>query len=369
MIALRTLAIILLGVLVGCSPQVNPLADAEETNKTAEDNTLRDSQVWQPAEKSTKGAEVNREDLPKEDGEEPKLSELTIHLDQGKINRVNARRDPAKLTTNPELFGVEKIFKPLVSMVVIGPGKVYIEGDGPTGQIEFGVDPKKEKIEIYPHYNLQALFGGTEYSKEKINVFFEPKGKEKVMVDSVEVGWSGPREVFLSDKNLSDLASLAEDDRKIDKAPSTENLDLWLQKTAAQLATKSITYVESSGNEAGWQKIKKPEDIDTKRTANCLEMVLWLAAAAEEAGFDGYLITTDGHALVGLSPQGEGLGSAKYVETTLLIKQPNQQTSTLEQALSKGEEEVRDKMKEDQQKILAIGLEEWKTYYRDRPKP
>lgn len=377
------IGLLLFGVIVstgllGCGPQISPLDmdyQAKEkgelrerllkTAKGISSETDEDPSITL----GTTGGRVRREVLPDNtptDGNsvDQGVYELTVHLDQGKINRVNARRNPEKIDTNPDLFGIDKIFKPLITIEAKGPGKIILEGSKNTPEIHIPVSPLKEKIEIYPNYNLSVLFGGQHGEKEKINVYFD-NGEEKKLIESLDVVWSGPREIFLSDKNLCDLASLSQVSVLPETLAKTDNLDLWLELLANDFKEKKIRYIESSGDEQGWQLIKTPKSIMNQNSANCLDMVLWVSSASEAAGFESYLIAMDGHALVAVAPQGKDLGDAKYIETTLLIEQLDNKPSSLADAIKKGSEQVKEKMEKDPEKILAINLKEWKKYYRE----
>jgi len=298
-------------------------------------------------------------------GGKPGIENITVNLDGDRINRVNQRRDPIYLHKFPDLFGKKKDFAPLMTIDATGPGIIWIGGDNITGNISVPIKAGPQSVEIYPHFQLASLFQGTSGDKENLSIFFESGGKAS-LIDTFPATWSGPDEIFLTNNNIHDIASIVEN-QPVKPNTTKPELQDWIQKTCEKIIALRIEYNNDGiGEKKGWQHIRNKDEILQTRKANCLDAAVLFASLAEGAGFNAFIMTTEGHALIGVSKKHD-LGSAIYIEGTALLFQKGKPAPNTEAALRLGKKFIDSEFKKNPEKIFALDLPEWEIIYRDNP--
>lgn len=249
------------------------------------------------------------------------IKSITLHLDNDRANRLNARRNPYLLEAAPKAFGPENPFKPLVTAVATGPGNLEMTGNGPTGKTRTHVPQGTYEIEIYPEFIGSKLFSGEAGETETLKFYFEPATGGRDLQAEETLTWSGPTELFLSTKNLIDLAALtkrtAEAEAKTKPAPGPE---AWLETLGKELAAEGLFY-ESEPSGQGWQPIRTLKKMREDKAANCLDIALLTAQRAKAEGFSPHILANSGHALCAVAPKGGGIETATFFEGTAYLSQ------------------------------------------------
>lgn len=275
----------------------------------------------------TTGATFRLRKIPKKEPQNPQdpgIKGITFHLHNELANRLNSRRNSQLLEQAPTAFGIEAPFHPLISIEIEGPGNLIIKGNGPTGIITAAAPKGLHILEIYPLFLKEKLLSGYPGEKENLKFFFEPEiGKRSLQAEET-LTWSGPNEVFLSSKNLQDVAALIEP-RQINQKekleikntnfPSTTDPQGWLQIFGSSLRQENLAY-ESEPASQGWQKIRTLEKMREDKAANCFDIAVLTAQQARSAGFSVYLIANSGHALCAVGIPGKPPEEATFFEGT-----------------------------------------------------
>jgi hypothetical protein len=312
------------------------------------------------------------------------LKSVEILTDGTRVNRVNARRRLDLIESKPHLFGTNAPFRPLLVTEVSGPLNVRISGveDGPLGKpMEFHVPEGTFIVEAYPEYASEKLWTGEPGQTEKIVIETQgERGKTRV-ASEFETSWSGPEELFLSSKNLGDLASIIRT-RTATTESSEGDTRPWLEAFGQKIKEARWRYETDpplqEGDAQGWQRIRTEQEMGEQGTANCLDISVLLAHRALESGRNPFILANSGHALCAVSDQDKGAEEALAFEgTDFLIPPlkpkgpdnpegpreylPNEEIPFPERKPPRGPE------RRPEEKIL-IDVREWMNYYRTAPK-
>lgn len=279
-----------------------------------------DSKTIRPSQKDWVGGSFRlspTSSLAKAD-EPAGILDITLHLDNGRANRLNSRRDAKFLTQSPQAFGPAHPFKPLTTVVATGPGNLEISGDGPTGTARTKVPEGTHSIEVYPDFLPERIFTGEAGETETLRFYFEPASGGRTLQGQETLTWSGPRELFLSSKNLIDLAALT----KSVKAGKETNLapTQWLETWGKEIQKENLAY-ESESASFGWQPIRTLEEMRAAEAANCLDIALLTAQEAKSKGYSPHILANSGHAVCAVAPKGEGASNAIFFEGTAFLNQ------------------------------------------------
>lgn len=275
--------------------------------------------------KSSRGAVVKLESIaPTNDS--IGISNILINLDNKRINRVNQRRNPRLLKQYPQIFAQDGVFKPLLNIEAQGPLNIEIKGDGPTGKILFHIPKGAYNAHVYPKYIEDKLFTGKAGEIEKIKISqWKPRGP-KLHVDTITAQWSGPNDLFLSTKNLTDIASLTKEFLKETEKIHTSSIENLYKNISEGLKKDEIRYETDlpyiDGDERGWQLIRSPSQIELQKSANCIDIAILVAIQAINNGFSPYIWANSGHALCAVSYSNRDATSAIPFEGTDYLKAP-----------------------------------------------
>lgn len=281
-----------------------------------------------PPLSTTQGATINSTLIIEKFPSNPCIKEISLSLDNKRINRVNQRRDPSLSTKNPDYFGKTKAFKPLFTLKVAGPLNVEIKGDGPTKLILLHVPKGLHEVDIYPNYDLQSLFSGKAGEKEQIEISQWKSRGPKLHVDTILTQWSGPNDLFLSTNNLMDIATLTKEFSEYQtginiQANSVDNL---LQKLGVVIKNEKIRYETDLpyeiGDDRGWQLVRSPLTIMNDKKANCIDIAVLTSIIALNNGFKPYIWANSGHALCAIGYKDEDAQQALPFEGTDYLKPP-----------------------------------------------
>lgn len=305
------------------------------------------------------------------------VNNVLINLDNKRINRVNQRRDLKFFDEYPEIFHQGGIFKPLLSIEAQGPLNIEIEGNGPTGKILFHIPEGTYSAHIYPEYINDKLFNGKAGEIEKIIISqWKPRGP-KLKVDTIEAQWSGPNDLFLSTKNLTDIASITKEFSKKTSEIKTQSIENLYTIISEKLKKEEIRYETDlpylDGDERGWQLIRSPSQIESQKSANCIDVAVLVAIQAKKNGFNPYIWANSGHALCALSYANQEAANAIPFEGTDYLKAPlkpptkpgeapreylpDEEIVYPERQAPRGEEPPKDK-------IFSMDYNFWEKFYR-----
>jgi len=330
----------------------------------------------------------------KKDGEDhkypqpPGIKEILINVDNKRINKVNQRRDANLIDRFPSHFGQNKPFKPLITLKAQGPINIEIKGDGPTGRILFHVpkDNQTYNIEVYPHFELKELFKGKAGDKEKIKISQWKKQGFKLHVDTAETQWSGPNDLFLSTKNLTDIAGLIKEYSKerdvklTNKYPSNMSIEELISFLGNKIKNENLRYETDlpyqEGDDRGWQFIRSPKKIRQEKSANCIDIAILTAIYALENNLKPYIWANSGHALCALSYPNQDKEQAIPFEGTDYLKPPlkppeapgeapreylpHEEVVYPQRPPPRGEEPK-------PERIFSMDYNFWQQFYRDNP--
>jgi hypothetical protein len=315
------------------------------------------------------------------------INEITLSLNNKRVDKVNQRRNPRLIHQFPKFFGKDSSFKPLLILKVQGPVNIEIKGDGPTGRILFHV-PKNELatewiVEVYPYYILEKLFEGKTGEIEKITISEWKTHGLKLPVETIHTQWSGPNDLFLSTKNLMDTASLT---KEFSKTPTgfnikEENLENFTRKLGEDIKSKSIRYETDlpyhEGDDRGWQLIRSPEQISKDKRANCIDIAILTAIEALKNNFKPYIWANSGHALCALSYETQSPEQAIAFEGTDYLKPPLKAPTKPgeppreylpEEEIIYPEREPPRGIEPKQEEIFSMDYSFWEKFYRENPK-
>lgn len=279
--------------------------------------------------------------------------DITYHLDEEKLNRLNAFRNAKLIEKFPDLFGAEKEFPPLMTVKAYGPGQINIMGDPAAGRIMIPVGPGGERIEIYPHYSLEALEDEREI-EEQITVQWKDEKGERT-VDTRNLPWSSRRDFFLSPDRFGDLAYLAW---------ATGNTWISQEDVPKQMKnlSKSKVAYESPQPVGGWQRIRTIGEILRDKKANCLDLTVWVAGNSAHSGWASKIFILGNHSMPGFGAPENLL----ILESTALIKSDKAGAArTVEQALDEGQHNYKEGLSQGAKEIDVL---DWRTLYRYPPK-
>jgi hypothetical protein len=312
------------------------------------------------------GATIREEQINEE--REKGINNLVVNLDGGKVNRVTARRDANKIKEYPGNFGSGREFKPLLETIVTGPGNLHIEGEVCVPHIIIPIKEGTWRMEVYPQFNQEFLKSGDGGEKEKLQFSFEDNKGNKMPADNYEVTWAGPREIFLSEAGIESSASLVFEGTHQNKEKPLAirgSAKEWLEDTARRIRTMRIHY--ATGNPSkDWQHVKTEEEIFNTKEANCLDMAVYICSLAQTAGLDGYIVTTDGHAFVGVGSHQAGEEDVTYLETTMLLIQPNSVMPSIREAEQQANREILEASNAQPSQAVSLKAEDWKPIYGEK---
>jgi hypothetical protein len=335
----------------------------------------------------TSGAQIKTQLLAGVPLSLPGIKEITILLDNNRINKVNQRRNPS-LINHPkysEYFGQEKAFRPLLVLNVQGPMNVEIQGDKTIGNIKFHVKAGLQEVEVYPNYNLKELFQGVAGDKEIIKIYESEDGNFKSLVEEIQAQWSGPDDLFLSSKSLIDLASISTNFKEKGLPQELKNIDdpnsknkpikNWLEDLGEALRKKQWRYETdmpyAEGDGKGWQRIRDGSRILSDQKANCIDIAILISVLSQNKGFDPFIIANSGHSLCAVSEKTKGISeSYKFEGTDYLkspLKPPSYPTDTPREYLP-GEEIVYPQQEAprapEAQELYSVNIDYWAKFYR-----
>lgn len=304
----------------------------------------------------------------------PGLEGITFLLDNGSANRLHSRRNARLLDITPELFGPDRPFRPLMVLEASGPGNLLIRGDGPTGVITLPIPKGNYTIEVYPEFLMKELTKGEPGDKENLIFEFEPaKGRKKIVAKET-LTWSGPCEIFLSSKNLGDLAALLTNITLKEK-PEIETPEELLNFLTKEIKERSLV-AESDSATTGWQKLKTDKELLPGANANCLDLALLTAEHALQQGLSPTLIANSGHALCAVAPKGAPLEKATFFEATNYLKAPesretkdpelkdSEPTGTVKKNPEMPAPNRAKPRKQEPEEVFAIPFEKWIPFFR-----
>lgn len=314
----------------------------------------------------------------------PGIKTITLHVDNGRANRLNARRDPNLLEARPRAFGPRAPFKPLICVDVAGPGNLEIQGDGPTGTIRTTIPEGGWGVEIYPEFLPEKLLGGRAGETETLKFYFEPAtgGREKQAEETLS--WSGPEEIFLRVANLIDLAALT---KPVPRGPIQKegtSPQQWLENLGKELKAKNLGY-ESEPAAQGWQAVRTEEKMDADGRANCLDIALMVARRAKQNGFSPHILANSGHALCAVGLPGQPPANATFFEGTAYLSEtpkpkptPPPSTAAVIQSVLTGKPvpppaptppppNTAAPREPEPPEIFAVDLGAWETFFRALP--
>lgn len=315
------------------------------------------------------------------------INEITLNLDNKRVNKVNQRRNPELIDRFPRFFGQDSAFKPLLELKVQGPANIEIKGNGPTGQILFHI-PKNETaagwiVEVYPYYTLEKLFKGKAGEIEKITISQWKTHGLKLHVETIYAQWSGPNDLFLSTKNLMDTASLT---KEFSKTPTgfnikEKNLENFTRSLGKEIKSRGIRYETdlpyNDGDDRGWQLIRDPEQINKDKKANCIDIAILTSIEAIKNNFKPYIWANSGHALCALSYKDQKETQAVSFEGTDFLKAPlKPPTKPGEEPREylPGEEIIYPErepprgIEPKKEEIFSMDYSFWEKFYRENPK-
>lgn len=296
----------------------------------------------------------------------PGVKDITLNLDKDKINKVAQRRDAKLKDYYPEVFGINKEFKPLLVILAKGPGIVTITS--PTiGSLAIKLKNQCGRFMVYPDFKIENLFRGTSNEEETVQIEFTDLENKKVLVDRFPVKWSGPNEILVNDDEINDIASIVSNQIR-GRAARSPNIATWLKKEAEIMAERNIRYIPSKNATTGWQRINPTKDIIKTGEASCLEAATLIALDAMEAGLKAYIVTASGHAFLGVSKRGENISNAMFIDPILFLNQSNGMKLDIEGGLDAGRAAVEAELVKNKEKVLAIDLEEIEKLYRNTQK-
>lgn len=270
---------------------------------------------------------------------------VEIHTDGGKLNRLNAHRNPRLLKDYPDHFGAGKEFPPLISAECSAEGRLTIECH-PTGGITEIDIPNASIIEVWPKYDLDRL-EENESLVEEIKILWKGLGKKKETI-SRSVPWSGPRDLFLTKKRMPDLVVLAMQQKTHwpDREAALEELNALLHSP--------ISYTPPE-NKEGWQQIRTPAEIKLEKKANCLDLTLWVTAKAFHSGWTSKIAILGDHSIAVLGDE-----KPVMLETTTMVSNPKgHKAGSLKEVADYGKKEFLRKLKENPDNSQEITIGAW----------
>lgn len=315
------------------------------------------------------------------------INQIIVNLDNKRINRINQRRDAKLINKFPTYFGQNSAFKPLLELKVQGPVNIEIKGDGPTETILFHVPDTpatgEYNVEVYPHYNLNKLFSGSPGDIETITISqWKPRGL-KQHVDTIKKQWSGPNDLFLSTRNLMDIASLIKEFSKdaYNFDIKGKNIENFTQNLGENIKSKDIRYETElaylEGDDRGWQLIRTPIQIEKDKKANCIDIAILTSIKAIQNGFKPYIWANSGHALCAISYQSQNATQAIAFEGTDYLKAPLKPPTIPgevpreylpEEEIIYPEREPPRGIEPKKDEIFSMDYNFWEQFYRTIPK-
>jgi hypothetical protein len=255
------------------------------------------------------------------EGVKPKVEEINIYLDSTRINRLNQRRNLCKIK---DYLGPNSAFKPLLELTVTGPINIELKGEKSFNQVLFHVPEGHFKAQVYPEFLEDFLKTGNNQEEETIKIYAQRLHGPKWQVDEIKTKWSGPNDLFLSHKNLIDIAALT-GRLKMDETPKISPQE-WLTNMEEKIRNMDLRYetelVYNDTETKGWQKVRTLKDMLKDKKANCIDMSVWISKEALAAGFKSYIIANSGHALCAISLTDQTPNEAIAFESTNYLKPP-----------------------------------------------
>lgn len=258
----------------------------------------------------------------------PQLQEITSFLHGQRVNRIHQRRNPRLLQNQPNLFGPQRPFKPLLKILATGPSTAWITSTSATPITPSMTIPIPEgswEIEIYPDYPIHRLFEGASGERESLQVEFASPQTPRHLAHQLDLEWSGPNDIFLATDSLIDLASLVQTEAEKTPAPPAA-LEAWAQSLPGALKKTPIRYQydapESGGTGAGWQSVRTKTQMLQDEKATCLDITAWIAKEALARGLKPYILANSGHTLCAIAEKNGTLAQSIPIEGTDLLKAP-----------------------------------------------
>lgn len=166
--------------------------------------------------------------------------------------------------------------------------------------------------------------------------------------------------MFLSENRTSDLVGFTKP-----KKTSEKTLERWLEKSLNAITKKKILYeAPEESPESGWQKIKTEGEIVRSGSANCLDLTIYLARKASEAGLAAYVILTEKHALIAVGDKNSSFGNCQIIETTLLLISEKNPIPSEKTAIKAGEKTLQEEYKKNPTSTKIIEVNAWREIYR-----
>lgn len=302
--------------------------------------------------------------------------EITLYTDRNKINRINSRRRP-EILRNQELSGPYKAFKPLLTIKTQGPANFTLKGGKITRTVRFYIPKGTYTAHVFPYYNTEALFNDSP-TQETLTLFLQKDRDHQREVWSQEVEWSGPEELFLSTKNLIDIAGMLPAKQEY----TGDDPRLWVREWGKTIENMNLLYESENSFSKGWQPIRSEAKMKKDGRANCLDIAVLTAKAARQKGFDAHIFANSGHALTAIKRPSDPITALIPFEgTDFLIKKENPEDRDKLEAwkasrpieeekkrptpIPEGKKLPEDKEKEPpEDQIFWIDLQTWETAYR-----
>ena len=312
--------------------------------------------------------------------EKEKILEIDILTDAEKINFLNQKRKLDKLIeysnnndfkNKEELLAEKSPFEPLIVIRARGPLNIKIKSSVSFQGTSFSIPEGEHTAEVYPQYKPSFLKDIKGNITEKLWIYSQKSRGPWRQEDVIEIHWSGERDLFLSHENLIDLASLT--NSRVEKYPEIPPND-WLKTMGEKIKSLNLRYetelVYKEGENQGWQKIRNLDDMIDAKSANCIDLCVYVCSLALASGYKAYIIANSGHALCAISLPSQTAKEAIIFETTDFLRPPLKPPEKPGQEPREylPEEKIiypeRQKPREEENKeVYIVDLDFWSKFY------